>query len=205
MYFLHLTYFHCFSFFPVYGITCSSCGGFLCLLQGNKQCRWLHKGNSWGRGTAFVHHHSPSSRHIIWYKTAEFYCCVSLWFQRHSYTQDFALVSLVLCYILFPALWFILFFHWSLQQCRLYDRVCVSRLNARLAFSLEVLFMHIFLFIFYYLLNLYEVYKTPHCYVQEGRYTMSPCFGVYCLSSCTYAFWHSCNLTISALSQSTGT
>ena len=189
-----------FLFFPVYGITCSSCGGFLCLLQGNKQCWWLHKGNSWGRGTAFIHHHSPSSRHIIWYKTAEFYCCVSLWFQHHSYTQDFALVSLVLCYILFPALWFVLSFHESLRQCRL--NYSVSRINAPLAFSLGILFMHIFLFICYYLLHLYVVYKTPHCYVQEGRCTM---YGVYCLSSSTYAICHNCNLTISAMSQSTGT
>jgi hypothetical protein len=60
------------------------------------------------------------------------------------------------------------------------ENECVSRLNAPLTFSLGILFMHIFLFIFYYLLNLYEVYKTPHCYIQEGRCTM---FGVYCLSS----------------------
>jgi len=63
---------------------------------------------------------------------------------------------------------------------------------AHLAFSLGICFMHIFLFIFYYLLNLHEVYKTPHCYVWEGRCSV---FGVYCLSSCTYAICHNCTLT----------
>ena len=46
--------------------------------------------------------------------------------------------------------------------------------------------MHTFLFIVYYLVNLYEVYKTLCCFVQEGRCIMSPSFGVYCLNFYIY-------------------